>query len=171
MTLFDSEIIKGAVFSRCRRYRYSLHRTWDAGDDRYVNFIGLNPSTADEDLDDPTIKKCMKFALSWGYGGIVMTNIFAWRDTSPAEMKKAVEPIGEVNDRCLISIARDASLVIAAWSQHGSFKNRSQDVRKLLNNFPLHILKMGASEPWHPLYLKDSTQPIIWQPARERIAA
>lgn len=162
MSLFAYRLLKGAAFSHCRRYRYTLHRHWGNGS-RVVNFIGLNPSTADETLDDPTIKKCMKFARSWGYDGIVMTNIFAWRDTSPDEMKKAVEPIGEANDKYLLTVATDASLVIAAWSQHGSFNNRSTDVRKVLRDIPLHILKMGASEPWHPLYLKDSTQPIEWR--------
>ena len=81
-----------AVFSPCRTYRYALSRVW-AADKPYALFIGLNPSTADETLDDPTIRRCIDFAKRWGYGGLVMANLFAYRATDPAVMKRAAEPV------------------------------------------------------------------------------
>ena len=79
-----------AVFSPCRTYRYALSRVW-AADKPYALFIGLNPSTADETLDDPTIRRCIDFAKRWGYGGLVMANLFAYRATEPSEMKAATD--------------------------------------------------------------------------------
>lgn len=116
-----------ANFSRCRAYRYTLWRTWNTGlftyagkPDRYVNFICLNPSTADEVADDNTIRKCVKFAKTWGYPAMCVTNLFAYRSTDPEAMKLVAEPIGEDNDYFLENTAVNAALVIAAWSQHGS---------------------------------------------------
>ena len=90
-----------AVFSPCRTYRYALSRVW-AADKPYALFIGLNPSTADETLDDPTIRRCIDFAKRWGYGGLVMANLFAYRATNPSEMKAATDPVGVANDEWLI---------------------------------------------------------------------
>lgn len=81
-------MIKGAQFSQCRKYRYALWRTWD--DDSHITFIGLNPSTADETEDDPTIRRCIAYAKKWEFGGINMLNLFAFRATSPGDMKRAV---------------------------------------------------------------------------------
>lgn len=154
-----------ATFSPCRKYRYTLWRTWRGLLDEYipgyVNFICLNPSTADETKDDNTIRKCVKFARSWGYGAMCVTNLFAWRDTSPAAMKKVPEPIGEQNDWYLDHIAKDANLVIAAWSQDGGHLDRSRVVREMLK-VPMSYLRMGKTEPYHPLYLPDATKPTIW---------
>lgn len=154
-----------AEFSQCRQYRYTL---WRSVSDRvqlsYVNFICLNPSTADETKDDNTIRKCKKFAKTWGFDAMCVTNLFAWRDTSPNQMKLQPEPIGPENDFWLTRIARDADLVVAAWSQHGGFLGRSKDVLTLLPDRP-KILRMGTGknpEPWHPLYLPDSTEPMEW---------
>lgn len=161
------------TFSECRTYRYTLRRTF--GNlfkihlDRYVNFICLNPSTADEHKDDNTIRKCMKFASSWGYDAMIVTNLFAYRSTDPEAMKKVAEPIGPENDRYIEATAQNASMVVAAWSQHGSHLGRSTAVRKLLGDLPIHYLRMGNKEPWHPLYLPDSTQPIEWSNNAETI--
>ena len=107
MNLFDTAIIKGARFSDCRLYRYQLWRIWDEGRP-YLNVIGLNPSTADETRDDPTIRRCIDYAKRWNYGGLFMTNIFAFRATLPAVMKKQVEPVGSDNDHWLIETAANA---------------------------------------------------------------
>jgi hypothetical protein len=155
-----------AEFSPCRKYRYTLWRTWlepliAQRTIRYVNFICLNPSTADETKDDNTIRKCVKFAKRWGYDALCVTNLFAYRATKPSDMKSQIDPVGPNNDFRLVSVAKDAALVVAAWSQHGSYLARSEDVLKILPYRP-HVLRMGKSEPWHPLYLPDNTTPIEW---------
>jgi hypothetical protein len=161
----DGTFNKNAEFSQDRAYRYTLWRSWDppvAQDGRYVNFICLNPSTADETKDDNTIRKCVKFAKSWGYQSMCVTNLFAYRSTDPRKMKAAHNPVGTNNDFYLVRIARQADKVIAAWGVHGSYLARSEDVRKIIDG-PLYILRMGKYEPWHPLYLPDSTKPELWE--------
>lgn len=160
----------GTIFSPDRLYRYTLWRDWPdlfVPFPRCVNFICLNPSTATETVDDPTMRKCIKFCKSWGYQSMCVTNIFAFRQTSPQEMMKFPEPVGPDNDYWLKFVAERVDLVIAAWSQHGGHRGRSREVRALLQDIgkPVHILRMGTGpnpEPWHPLYLPDSSQPIEW---------
>jgi hypothetical protein len=159
------------VFSPDRKYRYALWREGlqKQGDlfsvvtgreDQYVNFIGLNPSKADETFTDPTLAKCMKFAERWGYGAVCMTNLFAWRETNPELMKLQPEPIGEINDWWLEEIARGASVVIAAWGTDGKHLNRASNVRKLLSRFNLQCLRVNDDgSPQHPLYILDTTEP------------
>ena len=139
-----------AVLSDCRRYRYALWRTWDDTLPR-VMFIGLNPSTADETTDDPTLRRCMGFARDWGYGGVCTANLFAWRATDPADMKAASDPVGPETDDWLRRLADEAALVVAAWGNDGGHLGRSAEVRALLP--VLHCLAMNRSgEPAHPLY-------------------
>lgn len=122
-------------------------------------FIGLNPSTADETEDDPTLRRCINYAKSWGYGGVCMTNLFAYRATEPSDMKNAKDPVGANNDKWLLKIAKDSSIVIAAWGNDGNFLNRSKSVVKKLPK--LHCLKLNKSgEPAHPLYQKANLQPV-----------
>ena len=128
----------------------------------YVMFIGLNPSTADETLDDPTIRRCIGFSKAWGYGALCMTNLFAWRDTDPKAMKRAPLPVGQDNLRHLKECAAGAGLVIAAWGKDGKFACQDDLVRKelYLNNIRLHHLGLNDDgTPKHPLYLKGSTLP------------
>ena len=146
-----------AKLSRCRNYRYALWRTWD-DTKPYVLFIGLNPSTADETMDDPTLIRCMNFAKSWGYGGVCMANLFAYRATDPEEMKRVEKPIGSQNNRWLKTLAADAGIIIAAWGNDGSFLGRSAQVKKRIPN--MQCLKMNKSgEPAHPLYQRADTLP------------
>ena len=122
-------------------------------------FVGLNPSTADETEDDPTIRRCIAFARSWGYGGLCMANLFAYRATKPAIMMAAENPVGEANDEWLLNLASGAGVVVAAWGNDGGHLSRSQSVRRLLPN--LHYLKLNRSgEPAHPLYLRSGLQPL-----------
>lgn len=158
--LFDDNT-RTATLSRSRIYRYTLWRRWSDGS-RYVNFICLNPSTADESVDDPTVRKCVKFARSWGYDALCITNLFAYRATDPKVLKKFSNPIGYGNNRHLLIVAKDASLIVAAWSQYGGFMHRSTAVRRLLQRFDLHYLRITNGEPWHPLYLPDRTRPSLW---------
>jgi len=151
-----------ASFDRRRVYRYTLWRRWSDGH-RYVNFIMLNPSTADETVDDPTVRKCVKFARSWGYDALCITNLFAYRATDPRAMMKALDPVGFGNDRWLIKTAESASLIVCAWSQNGVFNGRAGSVKRLLSRFDLHYLRISpAGQPWHPLYLPDNTRPSRW---------
>ncbi|BDY04689.1 DUF1643 domain-containing protein [Ferrimonas sp. YFM] len=150
-----------AVISACQAYRYALTRVWDA-DKPYVMFVGLNPSTADAVDDDPTIRRCIGFAQSWGYGGLVMANLFAYRATEPHVMMSAGDPVGPDNDDWLTRLGEKAGVVVAAWGNDGAFLNRSSQVHELLPN--LHYLKMNKSgEPAHPLYLKATLTPTAWE--------
>ncbi|EEF61612.1 DUF1643 domain-containing protein [Pedosphaera parvula] len=147
----------GAIFSDCENYRYSLWRIWD--DDRpYVAFIGLNPSTADELKDDPTVARCRRYAEAWNYGGMYMLNLFAFRATQPEVMKGAKDPVGRDNDKRIMSVVKEAGLVMAIWGNHGAHRNRSVEVMGWLKN--LNCLKVNKSgEPCHPLYLKKNLKP------------
>jgi hypothetical protein len=152
-----------AEFSPCRTYRYTLWRRWLFGTG-YINFICLNPSTADEVQNDNTVRRCMKWAASWGFGAVCVTNIFAFRATDPRVMKAHADPIGPENDHWIKEIATGATVVVAAWGQHAAHLDRSAAVRKLLaHREEVYYLRMGKTEPWHPLYLPDSSKPILWE--------
>lgn len=149
-----------AAFSACRRYRYDLWRRW-APDKGYAMFVGLNPSTADETADDPTVRRCIAYAQDWGYGALCMTNLFAFRATRPEDMKAATEPVGPENDRFLLRHAGEASIVVAAWGNHGSHLGREAEVRALLHELQvLRLTKHG--HPGHPLYLPKTLRPVPW---------
>ena len=149
---------KHALLSDCQSYRYNLLRIWDAGKPR-VMFIGLNPSTADQQNDDPTLVRCMGFARDWGYGGVCMANLFAWRCTDPKELFMARDPVGPNNDHWLEELAKSADLIIAAWGNQGSMLGRADRVRSRLSG--LNYLKMNRSgQPAHPLYLRRDLTPI-----------
>lgn len=147
-----------AVFSRDRTYRYILTRQWDEGKP-YAMFIGLNPSTADETRDDPTIRRCINFAKRWGYGALVMMNLFAYRATDPEVMKEAEDPIGPETDSWIHAFAQDAGIVIAAWGVHGTHLNRSAAIKLMLPE--LYCLGMTQKgHPKHPLYLHREIVPV-----------
>jgi len=143
---------KNATFSDCRKYRYALSRTWD-GKKKTVLFIGLNPSTADENIDDPTIRRCINYAQNWGYGSLLMVNLFAYRATIPTELKNVKNPIGNDNDLHITELLKKADLAVATWGNEGSLLNRDKDVKKIIPN--LMCLKINKSgQPAHPLYQK-----------------
>ncbi len=125
----------------------------------FVMFVGLNPSTADETTDDPTLTRCINYAKSWGYGGVCMANLFAFRATEPADMKASDDPVGIENDQWLKKLAKDAALVVAAWGNDGSYLRRSEHVKEFLPN--LYCLKLNKSgEPVHPLYQAAKLKPV-----------
>jgi len=147
-----------AKLSECRKYRFALWRTWDDSKP-YVMFVGLNPSTADETSDDPTLTRCINYAKSWGFGGVCMANIFAYRATKPNDMKAVVDPIGSENNEWLEKLSNDAGLVVAAWGNDGSHLARSEQVKGILPK--LHCLKLNKTgEPVHPLYQKADIKPV-----------
>jgi hypothetical protein len=155
---------KSAILSGDRKYRYVLRRRWDLAKPN-VMFIGLNPSTADENEDDPTIRRCIAFAKSWGFGGLVMVNLFAWRSTMPLGLWDTPDPIGPDNAIHLIDGKYSSSLHIAAWGD-GKLVNkldpeRVAAVRALLDD--LYYLKLNKDgTPGHPLYLKGNLLPQLW---------
>ena len=154
MDLFNS---KGAEFSSCRAYRYTLWRWWEKSKG-YALFIGLNPSTADETQDDPTIRRCINFAKSWGYGGYYMANLFAIRATDPKVMLRHPEPVGQDNTLWIRQLSLGAGIVIAAWGTQGGHRGRDRDVMGMLGTVHcLDITKHGF--PKHPLYVRGDTRP------------
>lgn len=96
--------------------------------------IGLNPSTATEMEDDPTVNRCWKLAKREGFDAFCMLNIFALRSTNPQQLYASIDPIGTYNDRWIKEIAHNASIVVAAWGIHGAFKDRGQNIRNLIQN-------------------------------------
>ena len=151
----------GANFSRCQRYRYTLWRRWDQHEPA-VMMIGLNPSTADAHRDDPTIRRCIGFARDWGAGGLVMTNLFAFRATYPTDLKRAADPIGPRNDAWIRRMAAVSSIVVAAWGNDGQWLDRSNAIKRKLGR-RLQIIRLNKSgEPAHPLYLPKHLRPLAW---------
>jgi len=145
-----------ALFSSDRKYRYVLTRQWDETLPVLV-YVLLNPSTADETTNDPTISRCIDIARYNGFGGISVMNLFAYRATEPCDLKKGCDPVGPDNDRFLKEISNDQKIVVA-WGNHGSFMDRSQKVLKVLEGKNLWCVAKNASgEPKHPLYVKTAT--------------
>ena len=154
-------MIKSAKFSPCRAYRYTLWRIWDKSKP-YAMFIGLNPSTADEVNDDPTVRRCINYSRDWGYGGLCMTNIFAYRATDPKNMISFPSPIGPRNNFWLKKSSKKAGIIVAAWGTKGEYKNRGSEVIELIDNLQcLRITKDG--HPQHPLYLSKNIKPIKFE--------
>lgn len=158
----------GATLSMDRKYRYRLWRTWDPTRP-LVAWIMLNPSTADHETNDPTIKKCIKFSQRWGFGGLEVVNLFPYRATNPAELKKLsyFEALGPANaERFIWDAAGRAAQTIAAWGQHGRLHGQDYQVtlEALSRGIKLHALKLAKNDtPYHPLYLRDDTQPFLWR--------
>ncbi len=155
----------GARFSPCRRWRYLLWRRWDASRP-VANFLMLNPSTADERQLDPSCTRARNYAERWGYGALIVTNLFGWRATDPDEMKRAKDPVGRGNDAAILRAAREAAIVVCAWGNHGAHLGRAEAVLALLaaRGARLSLLRMnGAGQPAHPLYLPGSLEPARWR--------
>src|SRR5256885_1217 len=114
----------GARFSNCRRWRYLLWRRWDASRPA-ANFLMLNPSTADEFQLDPSCTRARLYAERWGFGALIVTNLFAWRATDPRDMKAAREPVGRANDRAIVRAACEAAVVVAEEAQAAARKTAS----------------------------------------------
>jgi hypothetical protein len=152
----------GARFACRRRYRYVLWRVWEPGLG-CCNFLMLNPSTADETVNDPTIERCQRRAARWGYGGLVVTNLFALCTYDPALLRRAADPVGPDNDAAIAAAARAARLVLCAWGNHGAYQGRSCTVRTLLAGLgvaPVCLGETQAREPAHPLYLGYDRAPV-----------
>ena len=152
---------KEAVLSDCKKYRYMLRRAWDRTKPACL-FIGLNPSTADATVDDPTIRRCVGFADSWGYGELVVGNLYAFRATKPKDMFNQDDPVGPLNDLWLKKMGLSCGIIIAAWGANGALSVRGWDVKKLMPAQMYHLGLTKAGQPKHPLYLKADTQPELF---------
>ena len=158
--LFSGPLDSGAEFSPCRVWRYALWRVW-APDEPYLAVIGLNPSTADEIQDDPTIRRCIGFAKRWGFGGYFMLNAFGYRATDPKVMKAAADPVGPGNDEAIRRITGGAGQVVAAWGNHCPL-DREQAVCRLIRQSVYCLGTTRSGRPKHPLYLPNETKPELF---------
>ncbi len=153
-----------AVYSPCERYRYLLTRVWDAGGQKAL-FIMLNPSTATEAQNDPTVERCERRARALGFGAFRVTNIFAWRDTDPRAMRAADDPVGPGNDAAIRDSTGWADIIVAAWGTHGAHLGRGAAVERLLQDTGRAVHHLGLTKdghPRHPLYIAYAQQPLWW---------
>lgn len=153
-----------AVYSPCERYRYTLTRTWEPAGSRAL-FIMLNPSTATEAKNDPTVERCERRARVLGHGAFQVCNIFAWRDTDPRALRRAQEPVGAENDEAIREACHWADIAICAWGTHGAYLGRGPEVERIVRatGVPLHHLGLTKDgHPKHPLYIPYSAQPQPW---------
>lgn len=164
-------MLSGAEFSECRTWRYQLWRLFDGAptvpaDVRWCMFVGLNPSTADEHKDDPTIRRCVGYARDWGYHGLVMCNAYAFRSTDPSGLAAPVDAVGPDNDIWITRSASYSSLVVAAWGA-GTLPSEAR-VASVLSAVraagrSVHVLKLTKhGKPNHPLYLAKDLLPQPW---------
>ena len=147
-----------AVVSPCGAYRYELRRTWDATKPA-VLFIGLNPSTADATHDDNTTRVCVNYARRWGFGELLIGNLFALRSADPRALRPASDPIGPDNDRFLRRLQLRAALIVCAWGDAGAFLNRDEQVLASLDK-PHCLTRLNSGRPGHPLYKRSTLKPV-----------
>lgn len=156
---------RSAILSECTRYRYTLARIWDAGP--CLGFVMLNPSTADATLDDPTIRRCIGFARKWGYGSLVVGNLFAYRATEPDDLKAVDDPIGPANNEHLARIAQGCDRIVCAWGSHRMARGlRAQFVVDHLRDYGANLCALKISKdgsPGHPLYISGDTLPVKFE--------
>lgn len=163
-------VIASAVISDCEKYRYSLTRVWDDNKPR-VLFIMLNPSTADAEKDDPTIRRCIGFAKDWGYGGIYVVNLFSRRSTNPKDLLTAPFVVGIENEKWFRRMSLLAHLVVCAWGNSAivdKLQKRLDSCWKPLSwidkSKPLHYLELSNDgTPKHPLYLPKTLKPVRYE--------
>lgn len=157
-----------AEFSEGRTLRYWLERRWSLTNPRRLVVIGLNPSTADDGVDDPTIRRCVSFAKREVCGGLIMVNLFAYRATSPRDLLAATDPGGgKMADTYLLAACTPGNRVaVAAWGVHGAHHGRGVLVRQLLRHHRVDLFYFGLTKdgyPKHPLYLAASTPLTRWE--------
>ena len=165
---------RGAVFSPAgsdgrSEHRYALWRIFDPALPLLIAVL-LNPSTADEIDDDATVMRMTVRATRLGYGGVVIINLFSWRDVSPAAMKKVPQPIGPACDDVIDLAVAEAGLVLCGWGSHGNHMARSDAVgsRLVERGIALTCLrKTAGGQPEHPLYLPYVLEPVAWYPGEQ----
>lgn len=150
-----------AILSPCGTYRYELTRRWREGG-RLAGWIMLNPSTADANVNDPTIRRCIGFSAAQGYAGLVVRNLFALRSTDPRGLAAHADPVGPDNDTHLARCVEDA-VTIVAWGSSGGrlAAARAERVLAMLTDAGVEPMCLGATAggaPRHPLYVPNAAQ-------------
>jgi hypothetical protein len=162
----NEDLQRWASFSRCRRFRTALGRTWNE-DGPIIGFVGLNPSTADHRTDDPTLRRCMGFARRLGGGSLVLVNLFAFRATRPADLWAADAPVGATTDSVLRRVLRDCPRVVACWGAiPTSAVPRARRVLAMVDRLGPVVCHLGqtkAGHPRHPLYLRAAAEVEVWR--------
>ena len=156
----DSE----AVYSPCETYRYSLTRAWEPGDKRLL-YIMLNPSKATELANDPTIERCERRARALGYGAFRACNLFALRETDPAELRRHEAPEGPQNVDQISEALDWTDDVLCSWGVHGVHRDQNEAIMAVLRDSNSPILVLGLTKeghPRHPLYMPYSAKPAEW---------
>ena len=149
-----------ATFSDDGLYRYRLTRRWGAGG--CVAWVMLNPSTANATHDDPTIRRCIGFSQAWGYGSLVVVNLFAFRSADPGYLSMEKDPVGPDNDAQIVRACAESNLVMVAWGAHPIAVKRAKLVMPLLPT-SLHCLDTTRSgQPSHPLFQPSWCKPRAW---------
>jgi hypothetical protein len=156
--------VNSALISDCGKYRYQLTRqwAWATTAPRTCMFVMLNPSTATAIEDDPTIRRCVGFAKSWGYDRLLVGNLYACRATDPRDVWQFDHPVGPDNDKHLAEMAAQSQLIVAAWGANAK-PGRCVEVLDILRKHnDVHFLQLTQDgQPKHPLYLKSSLQPQL----------
>ena len=157
-----------AVISDCDAYRYRLNRVWNLAERQGLLFVMLNPSTADANVDDATIRRCTGFAKKWGYGGFNVVNLFAFRATDPRELLSADDPIGPDNDQHISEALANSDRIVCAWGANKAAKTRA--TRSFFRNVlwhrrGLHCLALNKDgSPKHPLYVPSDAKLVRFDP-------
>jgi hypothetical protein len=153
-----------AVYSPCLQFRYLLTREWQTKGPRAL-FVMLNPSTATEAQNDPTVERCERRARTLRFGAFRVCNIFAYRATDPRVMRAATDPVGPLNDASIADSVDWADQVICAWGTHGAYLGRGAQVEGLLRGMGAALWHLGLTKdghPKHPLYIGYDLQPQVW---------
>ena len=164
-TFKSSSSFSEAEYSTCGLYRFRLTRTWSQAG-RHALFIMLNPSTATEIKNDPSVERCERRARALEFGSFTVCNLFAFRSTNPDKLKNIRDPHGIGNDAAIESSSKCADIIVCAWGNHGAHLNRGKFVESMLRDsgFDLHHLGITARGfPKHPLYVSYSVNPIMWE--------
>lgn len=164
----QSNEAKTAIISKCEAYRYLLLRMWDIRKPT-VLFVCLNPSTADAENDDPTLRRCVGFARSWGFGQVAIANLFAYRSTDPRVLRQIDDPIGPDNDYWLQKLSEGSKIIVAAWGNRGTLLSRAEQVEQMIPNM-LCLGTTTTGQPKHPLYIRGDTPLRGFNKATERRA-
>lgn len=162
-SFIKGDALSEAVYSDCETYRYLLTRVWGLGPKAL--FVMLNPSTATEVQNDPTVERCERRARALGFGAFRVTNIFAYRATDPKVMRAAADPVGPGNDAAILESVRWADSIVCAWGNHGLHLDRGEKVEALLRGAGARLTHLGLTgqgQPRHPLYVGYDQQPQPW---------
>lgn len=153
----------GATFGDDDRYRYNLWRNFVVDPKDACLWVMLNPSTATETADDPTVRRCQQFSRAWGFDACRVVNIFAWRSTDPKVLTLLEDPVGPENDEWIAREASWAGKIICAWGAYGHLRGRSEQMHRLLSPYEPWCFGLTKNmQPLHPLYQHSTTPLVRW---------